>query len=146
MALLSVVYSKKAHVSDQIAFWLCLAKQGRASKLFNMYCMLLKNACAPQPINHQSCSQQSALLFQVSKEEAEQRIRAIQEPYKLEILDSIVARHPTDPITIYHLGKEGEGEHWWDLCAGPHVESTKKLNPAAVELESIAGVDRRSVD
>ena len=80
------------------------------------------------------------LHVQVSKEEAEKRIRAIKEPYKLEILDSIAARHPDAPITIYHLGKEGQGEHWWDLCAGPHVETTKQLNPAAVELESIAGV------
>lgn len=80
------------------------------------------------------------LHIQVSKEEAEKRIKAIKQPYKLEILDSIAARHPDAPITIYHLGKEGEGEHWWDLCAGPHVETTKQLNPAAVELESIAGM------
>lgn len=80
------------------------------------------------------------LYIQVSKEEAEKRIKAIKEPYKLEILDNIAARHPDAPITIYHLGKEGEGEHWWDLCAGPHVETTKQLNPAAVELESIAGM------
>ena len=77
---------------------------------------------------------------QVSKEEAEERIKAIKEPYKLEILEGIVARHPKDPITIYHLGKQGgEGEHWWDLCAGPHVETTKDLNPAAMDLESLAG-------
>lgn len=77
---------------------------------------------------------------QVSKEEAEERIRAIKEPYKLEILEGIAARHPDDPITIYHLGKQGgEGEHWWDLCAGPHVETTKDLNPAAMDLESLAG-------
>lgn len=77
---------------------------------------------------------------EVSKEEAEERIKAIKEPYKLEILEGIVARHPNDPITIYHLGKQGgEGEHWWDLCAGPHVETTKDLNPAAMDLESLAG-------
>lgn len=79
------------------------------------------------------------ICSQVSQEEAEKRIQAIKEPYKLEILSSIAARTPDAPITIYHLGKEGEGEHWWDLCAGPHVETTKQLNPAAVELESIAG-------
>lgn len=75
----------------------------------------------------------------MSKEEAQRRIQQINEPYKLEILDSIAARHPDAPITIYHLGHEGEGEHWWDLCAGPHVATTKDLNPAAVDLESIAG-------
>ena len=31
------------------------------------------------------------------------------------------------------------GEEWWDLCAGPHVESTGKIQRKAVELESVAG-------
>jgi threonyl-tRNA synthetase len=66
---------------------------------------------------------------EVDRSEAEQRIRAINEPYKLEILQDL-----DDPITIYHLGEE-----WWDLCAGPHVENTAELNPDAIELESVAG-------
>ncbi|KAF3886380.1 MULTISPECIES: threonine--tRNA ligase [Nostocales] len=67
---------------------------------------------------------------EVSREEAERRIKEINEPYKLEILADI----KEEPITIYHLGNE-----WWDLCAGPHLESTKELNPKAIELESVAG-------
>ncbi|RUR75438.1 threonine--tRNA ligase [Nostoc sp. PCC 7120 = FACHB-418] len=67
---------------------------------------------------------------EVSREEAERRIQEIKEPYKLEILADI----KSEPITIYHLGNE-----WWDLCAGPHVENTKDLNPKAIELESVAG-------
>ncbi|MBD2576242.1 threonine--tRNA ligase [Oscillatoria sp. FACHB-1406] len=67
---------------------------------------------------------------EVSREEAKRRIEGIQEPYKLEILEEI----KTEPITIYHLGEE-----WWDLCAGPHVESTAELNPKAIALESVAG-------
>jgi threonyl-tRNA synthetase len=66
---------------------------------------------------------------EVSREEAEQRIKAINEPYKLEILAGL-----QEPITLYHLG-----DRWWDLCAGPHVESTADLNPQAIELESVAG-------
>jgi len=66
---------------------------------------------------------------EVSREEAERRIKAIQEPYKLEILEGL-----EDPITIYHLG-----EDWWDLCAGPHVENTADLNPDAIDLLSVAG-------
>ncbi|MBW4620882.1 MAG: threonine--tRNA ligase [Cyanosarcina radialis HA8281-LM2] len=66
---------------------------------------------------------------EVSREEAERRIKEINEPYKLEILEGL-----TEPITIYHLG-----EQWWDLCAGPHVENTADLNPKAIELESVAG-------
>jgi threonyl-tRNA synthetase len=66
---------------------------------------------------------------EVSREEAENRIKVINEPYKLEILEGL-----QEPITIYHLG-----DQWWDLCAGPHLESTSELNPKAIELESVAG-------
>jgi threonyl-tRNA synthetase len=48
-------------------------------------------------------------------------------------------RDATAPITIYHIGQPGEKEHWWDLCAGPHVESTGELVPEAVEIERLAG-------
>jgi threonyl-tRNA synthetase len=66
---------------------------------------------------------------EVSRTEAESRIKAINEPYKLEILAGL-----EEPITIYHLG-----DKWWDLCAGPHVESTGDLNADAIALESVAG-------
>ena len=66
---------------------------------------------------------------EVSREEAKNRITAINEPYKLEILEGL-----QEPITLYHLG-----DQWWDLCAGPHVENTSELNPDAIDLESVAG-------
>ena len=66
---------------------------------------------------------------ELSREEAERRIKEINEPYKLEILEGLI-----EPITLYHVGQE-----WWDLCAGPHVENTSELNPKAIELESLAG-------
>lgn len=66
---------------------------------------------------------------EVSREEAEKRIKALGEPYKLEILADL-----QEPITLYHLG-----DQWWDLCAGPHVETTAELNPKAIALESVAG-------
>lgn len=66
---------------------------------------------------------------EVSREEAQQRIEAIKEPYKLEILEGL-----QEPITIYHLG-----DQWWDLCAGPHLENTGEINPKAIELETVAG-------
>ena len=69
------------------------------------------------------------LREEVSRTEAETRIQAINEPYKLEILAGI-----HEPITLYHLG-----DKWWDLCAGPHLESTSEINPKAIELESVAG-------
>jgi len=76
---------------------------------------------------------------EISEEEARRRIEEIGEPYKLEILDSIVARDPDAPITIYHIGDENSKTKWWDLCAGPHVEHTGMLPSDAIALESIAG-------
>jgi threonyl-tRNA synthetase len=67
--------------------------------------------------------------IEVSRQEAERRITAQNEPYKLEILAGLV-----EPITLYTLGDD-----WWDLCAGPHVAHTGELNPKAFELESVAG-------
>jgi len=67
--------------------------------------------------------------IEVSRAEAERRIQAQNEPYKLEILAGI-----HDPISLYTLG-----EDWWDLCAGPHVANTSELNAKAFELESVAG-------
>jgi threonyl-tRNA synthetase len=67
--------------------------------------------------------------LEVSRQEAERRISAQNEPYKLEILAGL-----TEPITLYTLGDD-----WWDLCAGPHVAHTGELNPKAFELESVAG-------
>ena len=67
--------------------------------------------------------------IEVSRAEAEAKIRAQNEPYKLEILASI-----QEPISLYTLGDD-----WWDLCAGPHVANTSELNPKAFDLESVAG-------
>jgi threonyl-tRNA synthetase len=67
--------------------------------------------------------------IEVSRGEAERRIAAQNEPYKLEILAGL-----SEPITIYTLG-----DGWWDLCAGPHVANTRELHPKAFDLESVAG-------
>ena len=67
--------------------------------------------------------------LEVSRAEAQTKIKAQNEPYKLEILAGI-----NEPITLYTLGEE-----WWDLCAGPHVATTGELNAKAFELESVAG-------
>jgi len=66
---------------------------------------------------------------EVSREEAERRIKELNEPFKLEILEGL-----QEPITLYHIG-----DQWWDLCAGPHVESTKSIPKKALALQSVAG-------
>ena len=68
---------------------------------------------------------------EVSREEAIARIKALGEPYKLEILSDIPEG---EAISLYHLG-----DQWWDLCAGPHVETTKDIHPKAFDLMSAAG-------
>ena len=66
---------------------------------------------------------------ELSRAEAEARITAVNEPYKLEILTGL-----QEPITFYHLA-----DKWWDLCAGPHVENTGDIHPKAFKLEAVAG-------
>lgn len=58
-----------------------------------------------------------------------QRILSSNEPYKLEILDSI----PSDTVSIYHMGDKS-----WDLCAGPHVNSTGDVDPKAIALTAVS--------
>jgi len=70
------------------------------------------------------------LREEVSRDQARERIQQVNEPFKLEILDSI----KTEPITLYSLG-----DQWWDLCAGPHLQSTGQLPKKAIELRSVAG-------
>jgi threonyl-tRNA synthetase len=74
--------------------------------------------------------------IEVSRQEAETKIKAQNEPYKLEILAGL-----QEPITLYTLG-----DQWWDLCAGPHVANTSELNPKAFALESVAGAYWRGDD
>ena len=93
---------------------------------------------------------------EVVRSEIQVEIAALQEPYKAEILAGI----PTDEtITRYFIGCPDSGttshpevessllepvtippaEVWWDLCAGPHIQSTGEINPEAFALESVAG-------
>lgn len=59
------------------------------------------------------------------------RIESANEPFKLEVLKNLKNR---PDISIYHIGSQ-----WWDLCAGPHVTTTKEVPAAAIDLLSVAG-------
>jgi len=65
---------------------------------------------------------------EVSREEA--RALFADQPYKLELIDELPEG---EAISVY---RDGE---FTDLCRGPHVEHTGKLNPSAFALTSIAG-------
>jgi len=65
------------------------------------------------------------------REEARQFLLEQGETFKVEVVDNL----PDEAeISFYRIGDE-----WWDLCAGPHLESTGKISPKAVALESVAG-------
>jgi threonyl-tRNA synthetase len=78
----------------------------------------------------------------VTRAAIQAEIVAQQEPYKLEILGQIPA---DQTITRYFIGNpeaadKGQADRcWWDLCAGPHLNSTGEIHPKAFVLESVAG-------
>ena len=39
-----------------------------------------------------------------------------------------------EPLTVYHSGSD-----WYDMCRGPHLASTGKLDPAAFKLTRVSG-------
>ncbi len=76
----------------------------------------------------------------VSAEEARQVFK--DQPYKLELIDGLEKGgldeygNPLDEkvdISLY------QSDTFTDLCRGPHVETTRQINPAAIKLMSIAG-------
>jgi len=65
------------------------------------------------------------------------------QPYKLELIKEL--QKNKKPITIYKTLETVKGQRsiaksqFIDLCAGPHVKSTKEINPDAFKLTKIAG-------
>lgn len=72
------------------------------------------------------------LVFKKEKIKYEEAKKFFSEqPYKLELIEEL--NTSKNPITIYKSGD------FTDLCAGPHVKSTKEINPDAFKLTRIAG-------
>ena len=77
---------------------------------------------------------------EVSADEAKQRF--VDQPYKIELIEGLEKGgldeygNPLDEPPIISFYSHGP---FTDLCRGPHVESTGKINPGAVKLLSIAG-------
>lgn len=44
-----------------------------------------------------------------------------------------------EELTVYHSGAPGDEGSWLDMCRGPHLPSTGKLDPAAFKLTRVAG-------
>ncbi|MDD5738337.1 MAG: threonine--tRNA ligase [Candidatus Pacebacteria bacterium] len=54
------------------------------------------------------------------------------QPYKLELVKELTSTGKTG-VTIYTSGD------FTDLCAGPHIENTKEINPLSFKLTKVAG-------
>lgn len=62
--------------------------------------------------------------------------------YKLELIEELAKKHK--PISIYYSGKFTQSDKtslagFTDLCAGPHINSTKEINPNAFKLTKVSG-------
>ncbi|MEK7069433.1 MAG: threonine--tRNA ligase, partial [Patescibacteria group bacterium] len=53
------------------------------------------------------------------------------QPFKLELIDEL--EKAGEKISIYKSG------NFTDLCAGPHIESTKEIDPNSFKLTKVAG-------
>ena len=72
---------------------------------------------------------------EVSVEEALERFRAEDQPYKVELIEDLVrAADPSDPLDHVSLYTNGP---FTDLCRGPHSPTTKRVK--AFKLQSVAG-------
>lgn len=69
---------------------------------------------------------------EMDAEKAKATFARLGEKFKLELIDDIVAKTGTKTVGIYH-----NGDQWFDLCRGPHVQRTGQIK--AVKLMSIAG-------
>jgi threonyl-tRNA synthetase len=76
------------------------------------------------------------LLFErreMAIEQAIKKIKLDQQPYKAELIEDL-KKEGDQKVSFYKLGEIFE-----DLCRGPHISSTKELDPEAFKLTKIAG-------
>lgn len=66
---------------------------------------------------------------EISGDEAKEIFK--DQPFKLELINELISQKQS--ITIYRSG------NFVDLCAGPHIDSTKEIDPEAFKLTKIAG-------
>ncbi len=75
-------------------------------------------------------------------DEAEARRLFADQPYKLELIEGILAGgvdedgNPTEERPVLSIYRHGP---FVDLCRGPHVSNTREINPHAVKLLNVAG-------
>ncbi len=106
----------------------------------------------PRPLTPEDLEEIEARMRELIKEDEEfirEEVSADEardifkdQPYKLELIDGLeeggVDEHgnPVDEKPVISIYKSGD---FVDLCRGPHVESTRFLNPKAIKLMNVAG-------
>jgi threonyl-tRNA synthetase len=68
---------------------------------------------------------------EIDRETLIARWRAAGETFKAEWAAELKG---DEPLTVYH-----SGDDWYDMCRGPHLASTGKLDPAAFKLTRVSG-------
>jgi len=63
--------------------------------------------------------------------EALERFKAEEQPYKVELIEDLIADEGVDSVSLYRNGP------FTDLCRGPHAPSTGRIE--AIKLSSVAG-------
>ncbi|KKW05465.1 MAG: threonyl-tRNA synthetase, partial [Candidatus Moranbacteria bacterium GW2011_GWE1_49_15] len=65
-------------------------------------------------------------------QEAKEKFEGIGQNYKVEIIDDLIAQG-NENVSVYKSGD------FIDLCSGPHIDSTGKIDPQALKLTRISG-------
>ncbi|MBD3238319.1 MAG: threonine--tRNA ligase [Candidatus Moranbacteria bacterium] len=70
---------------------------------------------------------------QISVQAALKLFKKLNQPYKVELIKELKRHEKVEKVTVYQLGD------FQDLCRGPHLESTGKINAQAIKLTELAG-------
>ncbi len=78
--------------------------------------------------------------YEMSVDEAhEKALNTEKNPYKVEIIDDLVASEHVETVSYYQNILPSGAAVYEDLCRGPHVESTSELDADAFRLDRVAG-------
>jgi len=97
---------------------------------YDFYNLNIKEKDIPKIENEVKKLAKKEILFkklEISKKEAKKIFK--NEPFKLELINEL----KDEKISVYQSGD------FVDLCKGPHIKSTKELNPKGIKILELAG-------
>lgn len=78
-------------------------------------------------------AKQDFVYYEEPAREAIAFLQAAGQPYKVEIVEDLM-KDGVETVSFYK-----NGDHFVDLCEGPHVENTGNIDPRTFKLDKIAG-------